>query len=63
VIAIVADSKFVRHWRRLDKHIGKATPTIGRQNVVKSDKCVGDSQILGGASGLPPKSTPMRKES
>jgi len=27
--------------------------------VVKSDKCMGDSQLLGHVPKLPPKSTPM----
>jgi len=27
--------------------------------VVKTDKCLGVSQLLGGVPGLPPKSTPM----
>jgi len=34
---------------------------LGGQKVVKSDKCMGDSQLLGHVPGLPPKSTPMWK--
>ena len=43
---------------RLVTNIGRANPNIGggSQNVVKSDKCMGDSQILGAPS---PKSTPL----
>ena len=44
------------HWRRLGKNIGRANQNIGGgQKVVKSDKCMGDSQLLGGhVPGLPP---------
>ena len=37
------------HWRILVKNIGWAHQNIGaRQKVVKSDKCMGVSQLLGG---------------
>jgi len=44
------------HWRRLVKNIGWANQNIEGQKVVKSDKCMGVSQLLG---GCPPKFTPM----
>lgn len=44
------------HWRRVGKHIREASTNFGGQNVEKTDKCIGDSQILGEAPGLPPKS-------
>lgn len=47
------------HWRRVGKHIGEASTNFWGQNVEKTDKCIGDSQILGEAPGLPPKSTSM----
>jgi len=47
------------HWRRLVKNTGGANPNIGGQNVVKTDKCMGDSHILGARPGCLPKSTPM----
>jgi len=49
------------HWHRLVKNIGWASQTIGGQKVVKSNKCMGVSQLLRGhVPGLPPqKSTPM----
>src|SRR6218665_2902937 len=43
----------------LSKILGGQTKILG-EKVVKSDKCMGDSQLLGGhVLGLPPKSTPM----
>ena len=45
--------------RRLDKNIGWANQNVGEQ-VVKSEKCMGFSQLLGAcARAAPPKSTPM----
>ena len=35
------------HWRRLVKNIEWANQNIGRQKLVKSDKCMGISQLLG----------------
>src|SRR6218665_2371022 len=47
------------HWHRLVKNIGGANPNFGgRQNVVQTDKCMGDSQIGGGARAAT-KSTPI----
>src|SRR6218665_2941277 len=47
----------MHHWRRLVKNIGWANQNIGGQKVVKSDKCMGVSQLLGGTCpGCPPKS-------
>jgi len=43
------------HWHRLVKNIGWANQNIGGQKVVKGDKCMGVSQLLGGVPGLPPK--------
>src|SRR6218665_2442844 len=44
------------HWRRLVKNIGWANQNIGGQKVVKCDKCMGISQLLGRhVPGLPPK--------
>ena len=50
------------HWRRLVKNIGWANQNIGEQMVVKSDKCMGVSQLLvaSARAAPPPKSTPMR---
>src|SRR6218665_3786444 len=50
-----------RHWRRLVKNIAWANQNIERgQKGVKSDKCMGVSQLLRRhVPGLPPKSTPM----
>ena len=50
-----------RHWCRLVKTTGWANQNIGEKQVVKSDKCMGVSQLLGVLMpGLPlPKSTPM----
>src|SRR6218665_2691503 len=47
-------------WR-IVKNIGWANQNIGVQKVVKSDKCMGVSQLLGGAwpGCIPPKSPPM----
>ena len=42
------------HWRRRVKNIGGAIQNIG-EKVVNTDKCMGVSQLLGGAPGLPPK--------
>src|SRR6218665_1455984 len=42
------------HWHRLVKNIWWANQNIGGQKVVKSDKCMGVSQLLGHAPGLPP---------
>ena len=43
------------HWRRLVKNIGWANQKMGGQKVVKSDKCMGAPQLLGGhMPGLPP---------
>ena len=37
-----------KHWRKLVKNIGCANKNyIEGQKVVKSDKCMGDSQLLG----------------
>ena len=49
------------HWHRLVKNIGWANQNIGGwQKVVKSEKSMGDSQLLKGTCpGCPPKSTPM----
>src|SRR6218665_2767255 len=50
----------ISHWRRLVKNIGWANQNIGGQKMVKSDKCMGISQLLGGTCpGCPPKSVPM----
>ena len=35
------------HWRRLVKKLGGQPKILGGQKVVKSDKCMGDSQLLG----------------
>ena len=35
------------HWRRLFKNIGWSNQNIGGQKVVKSDKCMGISQLWG----------------
>src|SRR6218665_4015117 len=48
------------HWRRLVKNTGGSKPKFRGRNVVKTDKCMGVSQLLGArAQGAPPKSTPM----
>jgi len=44
------------HWRRLVKNIGWANQNIGGQKVLKSDKRMGVSQLLGHVPGLPPQS-------
>src|SRR6218665_1136048 len=36
------------HWHRLVKNIGWENQNSGEQKVVKSDKCTGISQLLGG---------------
>ena len=47
----------------LSKILGGQTNILGGQKVVKSDKCMGVSQLLGGrARAAPPKSTPMQVE-
>ena len=41
-------SEMNHHWRRLVKNIGWTNQNIGGgQKVVKSDKCMGVSQLLG----------------
>ena len=66
--AWVRPSRFARgslvisnfHWRRLGKNTGWANQNIGgEQKVVKSDKCMGDSQLLGARARAAPKSTLM----
>src|SRR6218665_167524 len=42
----------------LTKILGEQTKLLGGQKVVKIDKCMGVSKLLGGP-GCPPKSTPM----
>jgi len=45
----------------LTKILGEETKTLG-EKVVKSDKCMGVSQLLWGTCpGSPPKSTPMNE--
>jgi len=45
------------HWHRLDKRIVWANQNIGaRQKVVKSDKCMGVSQLLGARAKAAPQS-------
>jgi len=45
--------------RQYVKNIGWANQNIGGQKMVKSDKCMGDSQLLGGTCpGCPPKVYP-----
>lgn len=41
------------HWRELVKNIVGANQNFGEQNLIKSKKCMGDSQILGGAQAAP----------
>jgi len=41
------------HWRRLVKNIGWANQNIEGQKMVKSDKYMGVSQLLGHARGCP----------
>ena len=48
-----------KHWRRLVKNSGWANQNLGGQKVVKRDKCMGISHLLGHVPGLPPESTPM----
>ena len=44
------------HWRGLVKNIGWENQNIWEKNVVKSDKCMNVSQLLGGrVPGQPPK--------
>jgi len=46
-----------KHWRRLVIHIRWANQNIGRgQKVVKSDKCMGVSQLLGAFARAAPHS-------
>src|SRR6218665_1399355 len=55
-------SFFCDHWRRLGKNIGWANQNIGGgKRGLKSYKCMGDSQLLGGTcrAAPPPKSMPM----
>src|SRR6218665_3954638 len=44
------------HWSRLVKNIGWANQNIGGQKVVKSDKCMGFSQLLGARARAVPQS-------
>jgi len=52
---------WLAHWHRRVKNIGWANQNIGGQKVVKSDKCMGISQLLGVhvPELPPPKSMPM----
>jgi len=43
------------HWRRLVKKIGWTNQNIGGQKVVKSDKCMGISQLLGACACSAPQ--------
>jgi len=44
------------HWHRLVKNIGSVNQNIGGQMVVKSDTCMGVTQLLGGhVPRLPPQ--------
>jgi len=43
-------------WRRLVKNIGWANQNIGEQKVVKSNKYMGVSQLLGARAQAAPKS-------
>ena len=45
-----------RHWRRLVKNIGWANQNIGEKKVVKSDKFIGVSQLLGARARAAPLS-------
>ena len=46
-----------KHWRKLVKNIGCANQNIGwGQKVVKSDKCMGVSQLLGACARAAPHS-------
>jgi len=45
-----------RHWRRLFKNIGWANQNIGEKKVVKSDKFIGVSQLLGARARAAPLS-------
>ena len=47
---------FAVHWRRLDKNSGWANQNIGGQKVVKSEKCMGVSQLLGARAPAAPQS-------
>src|SRR6218665_3815642 len=45
-----------KHWRRLVKNSGWANQNIGEeQKVVKRDKCMGISHLLGHVPGMPPR--------
>ena len=44
------------HWRRLVKNIGWENQNIGGQKVVRSDKCMGVSQLLGADARAFPQS-------
>jgi len=48
----------VVHWHRLVKHIWWANQNIGGQKVVKSDKCLNVSKLLGDTCSGCPQSTP-----
>ena len=41
---------YSHHWRKLVKNIGWKNKNIGGEMGVKSDKCMGISQLLGGTS-------------
>src|SRR6218665_4134854 len=56
--SLASTERHAHHWRRLVKNIGWENQNIGGK-VVKNDKYMGVSQLLGARSGLPPKSTPM----
>ena len=43
----------------LSKLLGGQTKILAEQKDVKSDKCIGDSQLLGARARAAPKSTPM----
>ena len=55
---LLITSGYFHHWHRLVKNIGWENQNIEGQKVVKSDKCMGVSQLLGGPD-CPPKSMPM----
>jgi len=44
------------HWLRFVKNIGWANQNMGGQKVVKSDKCMGVSQLLGARARPAPPS-------
>lgn len=48
------------HWRRLVKNYWVGKKKYWGEKVVKGDKCMGDSKLLGArVQAGPPKSTPM----